>query len=542
MKNILIFIQICFISLAWAKEPANDRTVIDESTIIETAEQLEFLHAYNKAKALNQKWFILFLGKDVGSLESYLESKYDHLDVSNSSYGFNVAVLDKINDALVKINAQKDIASYAIITDAQEEIIIPTSPIYQRKRGRFLDELERKLITAGSENIPLQLDQRADFKSIEHKIRAGFDQKSEWVKKSIDEVLNRATNFKNSSKKFKVLHYSVITKINYLNSGQEEISVDNIGTTDVQVHGTRYSFKAYENPGFDQTAIKALRNTFYNNLSEYQEFEKLMLARVSAYQQYFEGNEASVDGLKEGFGKSVFIAQQDKVENDEDKTKFLELCNFLSDQFDQQTTNTKYEAIVDLESVERGEDLAPLLEMIIKNDVKTKDALLNLYPYYGIAKQYVDGKNEFRVFFSKFNLWTKTGDLTNDDKIEEAYNVKSVDFIASKNNTVKSKYFYSLSDLIVRYKFITSQNSNNVITREILSSEDEGIAFSIAQKDYYDQYVAKWGTDSAFIFIAYWSAQWTRDLTAAHFARQLAFEFGAFFVEEMAKQLGKGLF
>ncbi len=542
MKNIVIlivFFVATFNNWGFILND-NDVIILNQKTVDAASAQLDYLYEYNKDIPENQKWFILFLGKEKTQLEQWLNEDYEHLDVSKSNWVFDSETLRKINESLISINKQKDFASYAIITDAESEIVIPTSPIYATETGKFLDELEKKLITATLTELELQFEQRASFKQIESKIRASSDYKSKWIQDAVDSVLANATKFKNSAKKFKILHYSVITKLHFLKQGSTEVTIDNLTTVDTQVHGTRSISDG--NPNLDFTTIKALRNTFYESLSEYNGHEKFMLARVLSYQKYLEGKDLNVPGLKEGFGKKVYVVQQEKTSNEEEQEALLNLCNFLSDEFNEQTISDRFEVIVDLETVESGKDRVNLLESIIKNGIIEKESLLELYPYYGVARQYENGLNQMRVYFSSFNLWTKTGDISSHDTIEANYNDQSVDFVVSKGKTVKSKYFYSLSDLIVRYRFITSQGSNNFITQEILRTEQKGMAFSIAQKEHYDQYVAKWGTDSAFIFIAYWSAQWAHDLAAAHFARQLAFEYGAFLIEEIAKQLGKELF
>lgn len=537
MKKIVFTFIILLSFFCQAVTGPKEKVILNEETIKLTANQLDFLHDYNENKQNGKKWYVVILGKDIQELKNYLEGEYEHLDVSNSSWEFEKDILDKINNSLIAINEHKDFASYAIITDAQQQIIIPTTPISKMKMGSFLDELENKLITAGNENVLLQSEQRADFKKIEAKVRASSNRQSKWIQNSIDEVLNRATKFKNSSKKYKILHYSVITLLNFANQGEDDIS-----TVEVQAHGTRFNFPQNDKPDLDLNVIKAFRNTYYNSISQYKEYEKLMLARVASYQQYLEGKDVDIEGLKEGFGKKVFIAQQEKVESENEQKNLITLCDFLSEQFAKQTISDKYEAIVDIDATQMNKDRVSLLESIIKNNITTKEALLDLYPYYGVAREYNNAYNAFRVYFSKYHLWTKTGDLASHDVIPDDYNLKSYDYVVSTDRNIAHPYFYSLDDLIARYKYIAIGNTSNILSQEILKLEYAKMAHSVCESEFNAQYNARFKTNDAYPFIAYTAALWAEDVLATYMTYRLVFQYGAFLMEEIAKQIGNELF
>ncbi len=551
MKKIILALTLLFslnTFLIRSNEGSiGEELILDERTIQITSNQLDFLFEYNNTSS-EKKWYVVVLGKDERYIENLINNTYEYLDVSNSSYSFDKSFLTKINDILTKTNKEKDYASYAVITDSGTKIVIPTTPINSKRMGPFLDELEKRLITAGNEDIPLQTDQRNNFKDLERKLRNSTDYKSKFIRDAVNEIYDKATKFKTSSKKYKILHYSIITPLNFAKKGtiqNEGFTTDDITTIDAKVHGTRYFSPKNDPLKVDKNIVRAFKNTYYQSTSEYQEYEKLMLARVSAYQQFIEGKDVKVDGLKEGFGKKVYITQQNKVKTDEEKEELLVLCNFLSDQYSKQTVSEKYEAIVDIKTVNYGKDRTNLLEAIVKNDILTKNELLDVYPYYGVVRQYNDGLNAFRVYFSNVHLWTKNGDLNSEEVFSEDYNSKSTDHLVANNTPDKSeyRYYYSLRDLVARYKCLTANDgSNQTISREILRLESEGLAHSVAQGEFYDQYVAMFGTDDAYLFIAYWAAQYARDLLGPYFLRQIIAEYGAMLTGKLLKDKATEVF
>ncbi len=538
-KYFLIVFLITFFS--WGKNSNPDSEIKTDLKFIKTtAEQLDYLHNYNvNQKGFNKDWYVVILGKSKDEISGFLNNlSYDHVSVSSEYYEFTEESVRKINDELIEINKNEKYAAYAFITDNKKEIVIPTVPIDERKIGSFLTKLEGKLITSGfdtPQDIADYKDQRALFKSIEEKIRKSQSRTNSNIKKIIDEIYDQTTTFKSSPKRYKLLSYSILTFLNFKNREEGDTRRHY-----VKVYGTQHRHAKGDSPNIDRSVIASY---IKGSSTDYSSPENRMLARVEAYRKYIEGEELIVDGLKEGIGKRVYVNQKRLANTEEDLGRLLELSNFLTEAYSKQTITEKYEVITNYASIESGKNKKDLLTIISDNNIISKEGFLELYPYHGIARQYDKGLNAFKVYFSENNLWTKTGNLNSNEVLSDDYNANSIDYLVSQKQDNATKYYYSLSDLIARYKCFTAQDgSNESISREILRLEGLGEAHSVAQGEFYDQYLAIFGTDDAYPFIAYCSALWAKDVLAAYMAYRLAFQYGAFLMEEVAKQIGKEAF
>jgi TANFOR domain-containing protein len=130
------------------------------------------------------------------------------------------------------------------------------------------------------------------------------------------------------------------------------------------------------------------------------------------------------------------------------------------------------------------------------------------------------------VIVSSVDLWAG---------IPKGYNTNTIDHVAKDRGEVKN-YEYSFADLKTREEYIVEET---VIKTSILKFEREGNAQPLATHENYDQYVAEFGTDAAFPFIAKAAAEWSKDLLAAIFLRQLAAEYGVMLMNEAIKRVGQ---
>ncbi|UKN01171.1 fibronectin type III domain-containing protein [Paracrocinitomix mangrovi] len=97
------------------------------------------------------------------------------------------------------------------------------------------------------------------------------------------------------------------------------------------------------------------------------------------------------------------------------------------------------------------------------------------------------GGRDVSIIFSKEDLWVMA---------DETYNDISIDHYYFKVTGSKRNYEYSFADLTER-DYI--KQHHNLMWRGILDAENHGFAQPIALHEYYQQLVAKYGTDNAFI-------------------------------------------
>jgi hypothetical protein len=90
------------------------------------------------------------------------------------------------------------------------------------------------------------------------------------------------------------------------------------------------------------------------------------------------------------------------------------------------------------------------------------------------------------VIFSKVDLWENVN--------KQTYNSNTTDYVKLKNTGVHSVYHYSYKDLVYRDRY---RSEGGVIWTGILHNENEGFGEPIYLENGYDQYVAKYGTNSA---------------------------------------------
>lgn len=113
---------------------------------------------------------------------------------------------------------------------------------------------------------------------------------------------------------------------------------------------------------------------------------------------------------------------------------------------------------------------------------------------------HVISTHDVPVIISTKNLW---------QDVPPGYNAQSVDYEKWKNGDT-ALYTYSFSDLIVRENF-----RGNVLFNSILNLESQGKALPLSQSNFFSQYLALYGTNQAFPFIANWASRWSKDILIA---------------------------
>ncbi len=523
MKKCITLVML-FLSLVIFSNTTNE-IFVNESFIKSTSNQLDILYSINSQKSNSTKWYIVFLGHDEKKIKKRValntNDPFEYLGL-NTLLNFEEEKLIAINEVLKKINSHADYDMYAFITDSKLKILIPSTVKFKKTIPNLLDELEKNLITASfdtPQEIHSYKDQQKVYSRIKNQIYKG-SHKSSLIKNIIDEVYEKTTLFKSSSKKNHVIQYAVFSHL-YRTNG-----VDTILGEQLSVIGTNFS---KGNPKeINGSAIRDYLKTFKG-----KGYDQKILARVEAYKRFLIDENENIVGLKQGIGKRIYINELPKIITEVEKQKLIELANFLTDTYSKQTVTTKYEVITDYESIINNKDRNDVAVLISENNIKSKEGFLELYPYYGIARQYKNGLNEFRVYFSNTNLWTKTGDLESNEVLGDDYNENSIDYYVSDGKELQYPYYYSLVDLKARYKYIATGNTNNFITKELLKIEELGLANSASESEHNRQYNAQFKTNYAYPFIAKTAANWAKGPLAALMAQRLVFEYGAFFVEEV---------
>lgn len=236
------------------------------------------------------------------------------------------------------------------------------------------------------------------------------------------------------------------------------------------------------------------------------------------------GTECDNLNLVNGIGTEIYVYvtrnrdKENKSLTDDEKVDFQELCNWLSDTTNGKTFTFGHEDLYDFYTGDSSLVSLPVMRLFHKYEILSKEKFNDFFAY-------TTDSRDVDLIFSHVDLW-KNVDRNN-------YNVYSVDFKRG------GRYHYSYADLVARYKHLFMVEGNNAFLVVISNFEASGSAEAISLKDGYEQYVAQFGTDDAWIYIASTSATWAKDLLGAYFLRQLVAEFGLVIMKELAGQLGK---
>jgi len=236
----------------------------------------------------------------------------------------------------------------------------------------------------------------------------------------------------------------------------------------------------------------------------------------------------TAEGVHDGIGKDIFINLKNIV-TEEQKPQLVELANYFTDSISNKKFAFYGYGLEDYYS--SGVFNEQVILYLKNNNIYSKDLLKQKFPYI------ITQARDFGYVFSNTDLWAYS-DTDLSLGVPDGYNANSLDYVAKKKGQVKS-YEYSFADLIVRKKCLEDET---VIKTAILNFEETGKAEPIAEHEFYDQYVAQFGTDAAYPFIAKAAAEWSKDLLAAYFLNQIAAEYGVMLINEAIKNIGKEAF
>lgn len=187
------------------------------------------------------------------------------------------------------------------------------------------------------------------------------------------------------------------------------------------------------------------------------------------------GDQCDMPVPESGPGQSLFVYLNKNTSlNPWGESDLLEMCNYISEK----TEGLEYAFYGDgLDRYSTQTEPLPndILKYFLDNQILSKDAFNKQFPY-------VFKTRDVDVVFSREDLWEGID--------QESYNVNSRDYTMPKG----TRYVYSFADLRTRKSY---KNNHDLFT-SVLKTESAGEAGGISQNDGYDQYVALFGTNSAF--------------------------------------------
>ncbi|MFB9056642.1 hypothetical protein ACFFU9_07765 [Mariniflexile ostreae] len=234
------------------------------------------------------------------------------------------------------------------------------------------------------------------------------------------------------------------------------------------------------------------------------------------------------DGIHDGVGKDIYINLKSLITENQ-KPQLVELANYFTDSISDKKFAFYGYGLEDYYS--SGVFNEQIILYLKNNKIWSKTLFKQKFPYI------ITQSRDFGYVFSNIDIWSYT-DSDTSLGIPKGYNTNSVDYVTGKQGKIKS-YEYSFSDLVVRKKYFLD---DNFIRTYIHKIEVSGNAESIAEHEFYAQYIARYGTNDAYPFLAITAANLAKDVMAANFLRQLTAQYGVMLINEAAKQLGKEAF
>lgn len=203
--------------------------------------------------------------------------------------------------------------------------------------------------------------------------------------------------------------------------------------------------------------------------------------------------DAIANGLKKGKGAEIYAYRYALVKTDPEKVKLLiEYANKISDFLE-----NEYVALVRFESKFRESGNFYTLYDTQIVDILKKMSYETFKKSFPVSFDARDANyNHVHKVLASYNPWLEDKQVGKRlvKKIPENYNINSRDH---RSDDVNAKYQYSIQDLVERYKFCSSQESD-IFKIAIENAEKLGSAFPLSMKDNYEQYVKMFETDSAW--------------------------------------------
>ena len=204
---------------------------------------------------------------------------------------------------------------------------------------------------------------------------------------------------------------------------------------------------------------------------------------ISIPQQYeflgCEGNQCGefVEGVDSGLALDFYLYLEKNTTID-DLDKLKALANHLDQQLESKEFAFYGFGMEAISAESRGKISKGIKQQFIREGIFTREKYDELFPHL------LQARNEMLI--------VSTVDLRKD--IPPGYNARSVDYITEE------RYEYSFKDLAVRYKHLYVSSESDLFANLVRENEKNGTAEAISIDDGAAQYIAQYGTNSAFPF------------------------------------------
>lgn len=204
------------------------------------------------------------------------------------------------------------------------------------------------------------------------------------------------------------------------------------------------------------------------------------------------------EGVKNGAGKSFYLDMRFTLPDDADPDQFVSLCNYITDAAEKNSWCIYGDGLEYISN--SGSYNGDFIKYFKDHHLYSVEEFKDKFPF-------ITHSRDYPVVFSTKDLWSD---------IPDDYNSRSIDHVLF-NKGIRTDYEYTFSDLVVREK-LKPVSWFPVITAQ----ENAGRAGPLSQSGYFQQYVAEFGTNSAFPYIAGCAAQWSRDIILAYSGNVMA--------------------
>ncbi|WP_108866376.1 fibronectin type III domain-containing protein [Aquimarina aquimarini] len=226
---------------------------------------------------------------------------------------------------------------------------------------------------------------------------------------------------------------------------------------------------------------------------------------------------AGANGVIDGLGVNIYYAlEYDTPDNQ--KQDLIEFSNYMTNKLKDKTFAFYGHEL----QKEYSNSLNGVLKYLKEHKIYSKDKFLakEHFPIETFAR-------DAEIIFSSVNLR---------EGIPENYNKNSKDWKKFREDGNKVPYEYSFNDLKSRLEII---NGNTVLRTAILNFEKNGNAEAISMKDGYIQYIAQFGTNSAFYSWNKFAVGSSKDVVMAAMIQRLIAQHGVQILNEFGKHVSK---
>ncbi|WP_299182379.1 fibronectin type III domain-containing protein [uncultured Aquimarina sp.] len=232
-----------------------------------------------------------------------------------------------------------------------------------------------------------------------------------------------------------------------------------------------------------------------------------------------EGNQcgdAETEGVLDGLGVNVFYAFENSID-DANRQELIDFSNHITNKLKDKTYAFYREEFKDKWTLNSFQQILGYLK---ENGIYSINKFNNHFPVETYAR-------DAEIILSSIDLR---------DGIPEGYNQNTIDWVKYKINLEQIPYEYSLNDLESRYEIM---NDVSVYKSYLTDIESEGYSEAISMKDGYDQYVARFGTDSAVFAWSAFAAKASKDVLMAYMTYRLIAQHGVQILNKLGQDAYK---